>query len=161
MLGTETSFTQNWILDLTYTGTKGTESRSAARAQPRAARHEPARHANRACKFPYATSFYYDQSGANSIYNALQVRVVHRFTHGVSFQGFYTYSKSLDNASSIGGSGGIVVQQDGNYAAERGLSSFDMRHQFRFASTYELPFGEEAAGPITAGRNMPSEIGGF
>jgi hypothetical protein len=35
-----------------------------------------------------------------------------------------------------------VVQQDGNYAAERGLSSFDMRHQFRFSSTYELPFGE-------------------
>ena len=68
--------------------------------------------------------------------------MVHRFTHGVSFQGIYTYSKSLDNASSIGGTGGIVVQQDGNYAAERGLSSFDMRHQFRFTSTYELPFGE-------------------
>ena len=42
----------------------------------------------------------------------------------------------------VGGAGGIVVQQDGNYAAERGLSAFDMRHQFRFQSTYELPFGE-------------------
>ena len=36
------------------------------------------------------------------------------------------------------------MQQDGNYAAERGLSSFDMRHQFRFTSTYELPFGERS-----------------
>jgi hypothetical protein len=93
-------------------------------------------------QIPDANSFYYDQSGANSIYNALQVRVVHRFTRGVSFQAFYTFAKSLDNASSIGGSSGIVVQQDGNYAAERGLSSFDVRHQLRFLNLYELPFGE-------------------
>ncbi len=143
MLGTETSFTQNWILDLTYTGTKGTNL-DLLRAPNRAPLGTSQLDTQSELQIPYATSFYYDQSGANSIYNALQVRVVHRFTHGVSFQGFYTYSKSLDNASSIGGSGGIVVQQDGNYAAERGLSSFDMRHQFRFASTYELPFGERS-----------------
>ena len=93
-------------------------------------------------QIPYANSFYYDQSGANSIYNALQVRLVHRFTKGVSFQAFYTFAKSLDNASTIGGSAPVVVQQDGNYAAERGLSSFDVRHQVRVFSVYELPFGE-------------------
>ncbi|HVB55592.1 MAG TPA: hypothetical protein VNE63_04040 [Candidatus Acidoferrales bacterium] len=70
--------------------------------------------------------------------------MVHRFTHGITLQGMYTYSKSLDNASSIGGSAPVVVQQDGNYAAERGLSSFDMRHQFRLFSVYELPFGERS-----------------
>jgi hypothetical protein len=141
MLGTETSFTQNWLLDLTYTGTKGTNL-DLLRAPNRAPLGTSQLNTQAELQIPYATSFYYDQSGANSIYNALQVRVVHRFTHGVSFQGFYTYSKSIDNASSIGGTGGIVVQQDGNYAAERGLSSFDMRHQFRFSSTYELPFGQ-------------------
>ena len=35
------------------------------------------------------------------------------------------------------------MQQDGNYAAERGLSSFDMRDQLRITSTYELPFGQQ------------------
>jgi hypothetical protein len=35
-----------------------------------------------------------------------------------------------------------VVQQDFNFAAEHGLSSFDIRHQLRFFSMYELPFGE-------------------
>lgn len=140
-LGTETSFTPNWLLDLTYTGTKGTDL-DLLRAPNRAPLGTSQLNTQADLQIPYATSFYYDQTGANSIYNALQVRVVHRFTHGVSFQGVYTFSKSLDNASSIGGSGGIVVQQDGNYAAERGLSSFDMRHQFRFLSTYELPFGE-------------------
>jgi hypothetical protein len=141
MLGTETSFTQNWLLDLTYTGTKGTRL-DLLRAPNRAPLGTSQLDTQTELQIPYATSFYYDQTGANSIYNALQVRVVHRFTRGVSFSGIYTYSKSLDNASSIGGSGGIVVQQDGNYAAERGLSSFDMRHQFHFTSTYELPFGE-------------------
>ena len=140
-LGTETSFSQNWILDLTYTGTKGTDL-DLLRAPNRAPLGTSPLDTQNALQIPNANSFYYDQSGANSIYNALQVRLVHRFTRGVSFQAFYTFAKSLDNASSIGGSSGIVVQQDDNFAAERGLSSFDVRHQLRFLNLYELPFGE-------------------
>ncbi len=140
-LGTETSFSQNWILDLTYTGTKGTDL-DLLRAPNRAPLGTSPLDTQDSLQIPNANSFYYDQSGANSIYNALQVRLVHRFTRGVSFQAFYTFAKSLDNASSIGGTSGIVVQQDGNYAAERGLSSFDVRHQWRFLNLYELPFGE-------------------
>ena len=140
-LGTETSFTQNWILDLTYTGTKGTEL-DLLRAPNRAPLGTPPTLTQQLLRIPGATSFYFDQSGANSIYNALQVRLVHRFTKGLSVQAVYTFSKSLDNASSIGGGSPVVVQQDGNFAAERGLSTFDMRHQLRLFSIYELPFGE-------------------
>ena len=140
-LGTETSFSQNWILDLTYTGTKGSNL-DLLRAPNRAPLGTSPLNTQDSLQIPYANSFYYDQSGANSIYNALQVRLVHRFTRGISVQGFYTFAKSLDNASTIGGSTPLVVQQDGNYAAERGLSSFDVRHQARFSSVYELPFGE-------------------
>jgi hypothetical protein len=140
-LGTETSFTQNWILDLTYTGTKGTNL-DLLRAPNRAPLGTSPLNTQISLRIPDANSFYYDQSGANSIYNALQVRLVHRFTHGISIQGFYTFSKALDNASTIGGTTPIVVQQDGNFAAERGLSSFDVRHQVRMFSVYELPFGE-------------------
>jgi trimeric autotransporter adhesin len=140
-LGTETSFSQNWILDLTYTGTKGTNL-DFLRAPNRAPLGTSPLNTQNALQIPDANSFYFDQSGANSIYNGLQVRLVHRFTHGVSLQAFYTFAKSLDNASTIGGTAPIVVQQDGNFAAERGLSSFDIRHQVRLASLYELPFGE-------------------
>jgi hypothetical protein len=140
-LGTETSFTQNWILDLTYTGTKGTNL-DLLRAPNRAPFGTSPLNTQSSLQIPNANSFYYDQSGANSIYNALQVRLVHRFTRGISFHAFYTFAKSLDNASTIGGSTPIVVQQDGNYAAERGLSSFDVRHQVRLFSVYELPFGQ-------------------
>jgi carboxypeptidase family protein len=140
-LGTETSFSQNWILDSTYTGTKGTNL-DLLRAPNRAPLGTSPLNTQNSFQIPNANSFYFDQSGANSIYNALQVRLVHRFTHGVSLQGFYTFAKSLDNASTIGGSAPVVVQQDGNFAAERGLSLFDVRHQVRVASLYELPFGE-------------------
>jgi trimeric autotransporter adhesin len=141
MLSLETDLRPNWILTTTYTGTKGTDL-DLLRAPNRAPLGTNPLETQTSLRIPYATSFDYDQSGADSLYNALQVRLVHRFTHGIMLQAFYTFSKSLDNASSIGGSSPIVVQQDGNYAAEWGLSSFDMRHQVRLMSLWELPFGE-------------------
>jgi hypothetical protein len=139
-LGTETSFRHNWVLDLTYTGTKGTDL-DLLRAPNRAPPGSPLdTDDNR--RFANAGGFTYDQSAANSIYHALQVRVMHRFTAGLSLTAVYTYSKSIDDASSIGGVGAVVVQDDNDFSAERGLSSFDMRHQFRGYSVYELPFGE-------------------
>jgi hypothetical protein len=140
-LGTETTFSRNWLLDLTYTGTKG-DNLDILRAPNRAPAGTNPLDTQAELKIPEAVSFLYDQSGAHSICNALQVRVIHRFTHGLSFQGIYTFSKSLDNSSSIGGASPTVVQQDGNVAAEYGLSPFDIRHQLRFFSVYELPFGE-------------------
>ncbi len=141
MLGVETDVTRNWIINFTYTGTKGTDL-DLLRAPNRAPPGTSPLDTQDNLKIPYATSFLYDQSGANSVYNALQARLVHRFTRGLSLQVIYTYSKALDNASTIGGTTPVVAQQDGNFAAERGLSSFDMRHQLRVFSVYELPFGE-------------------
>ena len=142
-LGFETSITQNWILDLTYTGTKGTDL-DILRAPNRAPLGTPSDEIQANRIDPFATGFTYDQSGANSIYNALQVRLVHRFTHGVLLQGIYTYGTSLDDSSSVGGAGGsgTVEQQDGNLHAEYGLSTFDIRHQFRGVSMWELPLGQ-------------------
>ncbi|MGA9885203.1 MAG: carboxypeptidase-like regulatory domain-containing protein [Candidatus Acidiferrales bacterium] len=142
-LGTETSISQNWILDLTYTGTKGTNL-DILRAPNRAPLGTSEAAIQESRVDPLATGFSYDQSGANSIYNALQVRVMHRFTHGLMLQGIYTYGKSLDDASSIGGGTGTVEQIDGDLAAERGLSTFDIRNQMRLFSMYELPFGQRS-----------------
>jgi hypothetical protein len=140
-LGTETSFTQNWLLDLTYTGTKGADL-DLLRAPNRAPLGTPPNETQQNLQIKDAASFYFDQSGANSLYNALQARLVHRFASGFTMVGTYTFSKSLDNASTIGGTSPVVVQQDGNFAAEHGLSTFDIRHQFRLFSMWELPFGE-------------------
>ncbi|MFY9527400.1 MAG: TonB-dependent receptor [Candidatus Acidiferrales bacterium] len=140
MLGTETDLSPNWILNLTYTGTKGTDL-DLLRAPNRAPAGSQLNTDNQR-RFSKAGGFTFDQSGANSIYNAVQVRLVHRFSQGFTVQGIYTFAKSLDNASSIGGGTAVVVQNDNDFAAERGLSSFDIRHQFRLFSVYELPLGE-------------------
>jgi hypothetical protein len=142
-LGTESTLSPSWILDLTYTGTKGTDL-DVLRAPNRAPLGTPSDEIQANRIDPDATGFTYDQSGANSIYNALQVRLVHRFTHGVLLQGIYTYGKSLDDSSSIGGGAATVEQQDGNLHGEYGLSTFDIRHQFRAVSTWELPFGQRS-----------------
>ncbi|MBZ5695626.1 MAG: TonB-dependent receptor [Acidobacteriia bacterium] len=142
-LGTEISLSPNWMLDLTYTGTKGTNL-DILRAPNRAPLGTLSDEIQAHRIDPNAAGFTFDQSGANSIYNALQVRVMHRFTKGFMLQGIYTYGKSLDDASSIGGGGATVEQQDGNLHAEYGLSTFDVRHQFRAMSMWELPFGQRS-----------------
>ncbi len=90
---------------------------------------------------PNLPPYIWESSGADSIMNALTLRFRRRLTNGIGGSASYTLSKSIDDASSIGGSGSVVAQNDQDLAAERGLSSFDQRHQFTGNFTYELPFG--------------------
>ena len=90
---------------------------------------------------PGVPPFIWESSGADSIMNALTLRFRRRLTNGIGGSASYTLSKSIDDASSIGGAGSVVAQNDQDLAAERGLSSFDQRHRFSGDLTYELPFG--------------------
>jgi hypothetical protein len=90
-----------------------------------------------------AQPFLFESSNGSSIMHAGSVRLRKRMRHGLSVGGTYTYSKSIDNASSIGGGAVVVAQNDLDLAAERGLSSFDQRHRFTADYYYELPFGKE------------------
>src|SRR5262249_41869004 len=54
--------------------------------------------------------FIYESSTGNSVYHAGTIRLRKRMAHGVSLSGTYLYSKSIDDASSIGGATGIVAQ---------------------------------------------------
>jgi TonB dependent receptor-like, beta-barrel/Carboxypeptidase regulatory-like domain len=92
-----------------------------------------------ACVSPYL----YEFSGGSSIMNAGTVRVRKRMRHGLSLGGTYTFSKSIDDASSIGGGGTVVAQNFYDIAAERGLSSFNQTHRFTADYYYELPLGKE------------------
>jgi hypothetical protein len=89
-----------------------------------------------------AAGFTYDTTGAFSNFNALQVRLQKRMTHGLLFMARYTYSKSLDDASTIGGGGQTVIQNNADPRGDYGLSSFNMTHQFLGNFMYQLPFGD-------------------
>ena len=136
-LSVETNVASNTALVVTYTGTKGTNLDLL---------YAPNRTAlgslSPSGPVTNAGNFIYDTSGANSIYNSLQVRLQKRLSHGIMINGTYTFAKSIDDASSIGGGTPIVVQDSNNLAAEYGLSSFDIRHQARINYLYEFPFGE-------------------
>jgi trimeric autotransporter adhesin len=116
---------KGFLLNVDYNGSKGTRLDT-----------------ERAITIAGLQPFIYESSAANSVFHAGSVRVRKRLAHGIGFSANYTYSKSIDDASSIGGSGGVVAQNPLDIAADRGLSSFDQRHKFTGNWIYDLPFGE-------------------
>ena len=134
-LGLEQQLPRSWVLDVTYTGTKGANL-DMLRAPNRLVQLNGS-----VRRIPNVGGFTLDQSGAESIYHAVQVRLQKRVSRGLTVYGIYTFGKSLDDASSIGGGSPVVEQQDGNLRAEWGRSAFDVRQQLRIFGVYELPFG--------------------
>ena len=85
--------------------------------------------------------FLWQTSEGASVLHAATFRAARRPVKGMGGGVTYTLAKSRDNASSIGGGGTTVAQDDQNLAAEWGLSSFDRRHQLSANTNIELPFG--------------------
>lgn len=73
--------------------------------------------------------------------HAAVFRLSRRPVRGVGGGLTYTLASSRDNASSTGGGGTVVAQDDKNLDAEWGRSSFDRRHQFSANLNVELPWG--------------------
>ena len=77
-------------------------------------------------------------SDAQSFYNSLLVSADARLNRFVSFRTSYTYSKSVDDASSLSFSSGS--QQFGlRRTLDRGLSDFDIRHRVTTNFFYSVP----------------------
>ena len=92
---------------------------------------------------------------ANSSYNALEASLTKRFSHGLSFLASYTYSKSIDDASSFNMTGSAskpvagendLAQNPFDLAAERGRSLFDARNRFVLSYQWSLPFWKQPHG---------------
>jgi len=75
--------------------------------------------------------FTWESSDANSVAHAASVRLRKRLELGFAAGANYTFSKSIDNASSTSTAMGVVAQNAFDLAAERGLSSFDQTHVLR------------------------------
>jgi trimeric autotransporter adhesin len=120
------------LINIGYNGSKGT-TLDMERA--------PNRLPNGQLRIADVQPFILETSQGDSILHAGSIRVRKRLRHGISAQGTYVFSKSIDNASSIGGGAEVVAQNDQDLAAERSLSSFDQRHRFTGNFVYELPFG--------------------
>jgi hypothetical protein len=113
------------LLNVDYNGSKGTRL-----------------DIERAIEIAGIQPFIYESSAGNSVFHAGSVRIRKRMAHGLAFGATYTYSKSIDDASSIGGGATVVAQNPFDIAEDRGLSSFDQRHKFTGNWIADLPFGE-------------------
>ncbi len=86
---------------------------------------------------------------ASSNFNALQLKVEKRFSHGFQMLATYSWSRSMDDASvgSLGWMAGIAtsLQNPNDRSAEHAVSSFDIPQVLGFSYVYELPFGRGKA----------------
>ena len=148
------------LLNIDYTGTKGTDLDIL----------EAPNRTSTGILIPNAQAFIYESSVGDSEANAGSLRLRKRLSNGFSIGGIYTFSKSIDDASSIGagatsgasraglGAGGTaagggggssgggaasVAQNALDLSAERGLSSFNQTHKFTADYLWELPFGHD------------------
>lgn len=92
---------------------------------------------------PTALLFNYDEAAAYYKMNAATVRVNKRLSKGISMGANYQYGHAIDDASSVNGSSGSVVQDWQNLRAEEGHSALDIRHQVSGTYLFELPFGPD------------------
>lgn len=143
--------------------------------------------ANAALRAPFqgvgVNNFALNQSTAQSSYNSLQTSLTKRFSQGVQFLASYTWAKSIDNASGLGGGAGIggVINPGGvgetvgvlgnqlDNRANRGVSDFDRTHRFVLSGLWELPGpkdglaksvlgGWQIAGIVTLMSGLPIDI---
>ena len=88
---------------------------------------------------PFASTDYKSDIGS-STYNALGLSLERRFSQGLSFQGRYTWSHSI-NDGSVGGGESSGPENVNCLACDKGPSIFDVRHNVAVNAVYELPFG--------------------
>src|SRR5215472_3017429 len=81
---------------------------------------------------------------AQSFYDSFQLSVSQKHAHNISWQAFYTFSHSVDDASSNVSIEAVneppTTQDPFNRKGDRGRSGFDIRHNFVANVVYELPF---------------------
>ncbi len=155
--GYRTGYAQTWnlsvqqnlpwalVLEVGYLGTKGTRL-DIQRLPNQAAPGSPADSEDRRL-IGNAVGFTFESAEGNSIYHAGQFRLMRRFRRGIAFNALYTWSKSIDNVSTYGGGRTVVVQNDKDLAAERGLSSFDQRQTLSLNFNLTSPVGLRGTRP--------------
>ncbi len=147
-----TAYVQHWdftvqqalgagrVVEVGYVGSKGTHllsGRDINQPAPSALPFNPR-------PVPFFDDINAIESRGNSNYHSLQARFEQRLRGGLTALGAYTWSKSIDDASSFFPSAGdpSYPQNSYNVRAERGRSGFDLAHRLSVAYSYDLPMAK-------------------
>jgi hypothetical protein len=166
-LSVERDLGKNWFVSVGYVGTKGTHLRVTY--DPDQANLASAQNpikvtaqngqtftitqnttANAPARAPFQPlapgGFEAFSPIANSIYHSMQLSVAHHFAGGLYLQSAYTYSKSIDDDSTVSVAFVSFFNDQNNPRGSRGLSDFDHRHRSITSFVYELPFYKNTGG---------------
>ena len=87
---------------------------------------------------PVFSNIFAEDTIANSNYNALQLSVEKKYSHGLLFQASYTFSKAIDQGASFENELNPI-----DFRATRGLSLLDAKHRFVFSPVWDLPIPQQ------------------
>ena len=140
--GVEHRFADGVVGNLAYVGTKGTylsDTVNINQPYPSGAAQVLAKTANvnQVRPFPGYGNILEYFNGTNSNYNSLQASVRSELYHGLTLQGSYTYSHSIDYASAD--VPGNNAQNAYAWGLERADSNFDRRQILILSYIYNLP----------------------
>lgn len=90
---------------------------------------------------PVFASIFAQNTVANSNYNSLQVSLEKRASHGLQFLAAYTFSKTIDDASTF-----EEIQNPLNSRANRSLSLLGAKQRFVFSYVWDPPIPKYAGG---------------
>ncbi|MEW5978752.1 MAG: TonB-dependent receptor [Acidobacteriota bacterium] len=109
----------------------------------------------------FTTVSLYRNNIGNSVYHSFQSRLEKRYSQGLTFSAAYTYSKLIDDASSVfdaavltGPVANFPVADSFNRRLERDLSSGDIPHVFASGFVYELPVGKSRRVRVRGWRSL-------
>jgi len=91
---------------------------------------------------------FYQRSGADSSYNAMQLKLTHRLSHGLQVQGSYTWAHALDDSSDpLAPAAGnrTFPRNSRNLAQDWGNSDNDVRQILVINYIWEAPIGRGRA----------------
>jgi Carboxypeptidase regulatory-like domain/TonB dependent receptor len=108
-------------------------------------------------KFPYLSYVDWLSNLGKSNYNALQVTLTQRNSHGLSFIAGYTYSHALDMSSDNWGAGLVSPINNSTVGNLYGNSMFDITHNFTLSATYAIP-GRKGAAQMLEGWSLNSIV---
>jgi hypothetical protein len=119
---------------------------------------------------PQYSSLYVWSSMGTSSYNGLQLALHQQETHGMQFDAYYTFAKSLDLGSDAERTGPTSTSFGGYFSqiinvynpkGNRGPSDFDVRHAVTINALGALPFGRGRLIGSGVSRLADAFIGGW
>ena len=136
----EQQLASNWLLRAAYVGNKGTHLQTF-RERNAAVYSSTATVANTNARRPLAPYFASVKELAdagNSNYHSLQVTLDKRLSRHFSILAFYTWSKAIDDESA---NNQFTISNPNPYdnRFNRGLSDYDVPHNFRLSSVVSVP----------------------